>query len=1063
MKLYFLLARRVPPVPSQIVLEVSEILRCRGFRVESGIAEEMLVSPDQLASTHDLYLLKSYTALSLSLAGVLHAEGARLLNPYPGCLASRDKIIASKLLRAAGIPAPRCWVTADLKLLGPIVEETPLLIKPHMGWRGEGIHIVRNRRELAAVPQPQTPLLIQEYLQGTGEGLRMYVAGDQIFAVLKRFSSASSPEPGQPCAVTPELRDIALCCGRAFGLGLYCVDLIETPNGFKVVDVNDFPDYKGAPDAAVAVADYIEGFATRWCSLQPSEMVVPTRAPHASGPVGLFKASGKSAEGTLKLRMLKTDLGASRPIPRLICSDCSSDLVDGAGKVVCPQCGRSWPILDGIPRFSQPSYYWGDLPQRDAARLLSEARELGWREALLRQFAGDEDRLFSVVNWQRATWLSLLGLGRDAVALDLGSEYGAITHSLAHLVAEVYSVEAIPERIEFTQTRLQQEGISNVHLLQDNAVAPRFPNNSFDLIVVNGVLEWVGEWETKGHPRVAQARFLSRLHRLLKDTGVVVIGVENRFGYNALFGGIDHSGLPTTSLMPRFLASLYQRYSRRLHHRASLNPEKPYRTYIHSERGYRKLLAESGFASADFYWADPGYNRPYTLVPLVTAPLQEHLRAKLSDPSQRPRSRRRRLAKALWFSSGLKRSVISDFVILAEKGVGLRRPLSERLSEHVRAAVPQGPNLAEPVLTLSTNQFSKKNVVRVFESGGEKPRFILKTSTPAPGSQEAVQSEFRGLTLVRQHLRSQINPPFFVPEPLGSFSVGSLLYTVESVAAEQSFSRLICAQPRHHQLEYLRRELPRCINAARQLALMLRGEATVERVRDIDPGMWGLLPEFMTEPSLQRLLHLASSVPLSIHSGEGDWVQHGSFTVENLFLEPSSGKLTVTDWGHLTRGVPPLYDVFSLLLSVVPTVVLEKEALAPAENLLERQFLAAFFGQGPWVEFFQKMILTACQWLASPPALVWEMFLQFLFLRIQHFLLQGRPLTRRQTQFLHPMMHNLVRFVHLALRHSGQFLLPPDQWRQRGAHQAYGANCSPEAPGRAIEMPARRSAEVSEE
>src|SRR3989441_8995173 len=97
------------------------------------------------------------------------------------------------------------------------------------------------------------------------------------------------------------------------------------------------------------------------------------------------------------------------------------------------------------------------------------------------------------------------------------------------------------------------------------------------------------------------------------------------------------------------------------------------------------------------------------------------------------------------------------------------------------------------------------------------------------------------------------------------------------------------------------------------------------------------------------------------------------------------------------------------------------------------------------------MILTACQWLASPPALVWEMFLQFLFLRIQHFLLQGRPLTRRQTQFLHPMMHNLVRFVHLALRHSGQFLLPPDQWRQRGAHQAYRANCSPEAPGRAIE------------
>src|SRR5207245_1170397 len=151
----------------QIVLEVSEILRCRGFRVESGIAEEMLVSPDRLASTHDLYLLKSYTALSLSLAGVLHAEGARLLNPYPGCFASRDKIVASKLLH----------------------------------------HRLR--------------------------------------------------------------------CGRAFGLGLYSMDVIGTPDGPKVVDVNDFPGYKAVPDAAVAVADYIERFATRWCSLQPPEMVVP--------------------------------------------------------------------------------------------------------------------------------------------------------------------------------------------------------------------------------------------------------------------------------------------------------------------------------------------------------------------------------------------------------------------------------------------------------------------------------------------------------------------------------------------------------------------------------------------------------------------------------------------------------------------------------------------------------------------------------------------------------------------------------------------------------------------
>ena len=57
--------------------------------------------------------------------------------------------------------------------------------------------------------------------------------------------------------MSEEVRDIALRCGAAFGLGLYGLDLIETPRGPFVVDVNYFPGYKGLPDAAEAVADHV--------------------------------------------------------------------------------------------------------------------------------------------------------------------------------------------------------------------------------------------------------------------------------------------------------------------------------------------------------------------------------------------------------------------------------------------------------------------------------------------------------------------------------------------------------------------------------------------------------------------------------------------------------------------------------------------------------------------------------------------------------------------------------------------------------------------------------------
>jgi ribosomal protein S6--L-glutamate ligase len=260
-RLHFILVRRLPPVPSPVLLEAFDLLERRGFDVRSGIPEEMLLEPDRLEVEHDLYLLKSHTELSLSVAGVLHARGARLLNPYLSCIATQNKIVAARVLRAAGVPIPRCWVTGDLALLEPVVAERPLIIKPYMGHRGAGIHVVRDVYELAAVPTPAGPVLVQEHVEGSGEDLKVYVVGEEVFAVRKPFSASSFTRAGRPCEVASEVRDIALRCGRAMGLGLYGIDLIESEQGPVVVDLNYFPGYKGVPRAGVLIADYVEGYA----------------------------------------------------------------------------------------------------------------------------------------------------------------------------------------------------------------------------------------------------------------------------------------------------------------------------------------------------------------------------------------------------------------------------------------------------------------------------------------------------------------------------------------------------------------------------------------------------------------------------------------------------------------------------------------------------------------------------------------------------------------------------------------------------------------------------------
>lgn len=274
MRLYFMLTRRVPPVPSPVLEEVFEILTRRGFDIDSGIAEELVAEPDRLSIQHDLYILKSHTELSLSLAGILHGQCARILNPYLSCITTQDKITVSRRLNVAGVPTPRSWVTGDFSLLYPIVAERPLLIKPYRGHRGAGIHIVRTAAELDALPPSDTPMIVQQYIPGSGEDLKVYVVGQEVFAVRKPFSTSSFTQAGRPSPVTPEVRDIARRVGEALGLGLYGLDIIESPDGPIVVDVNYFPGYKGVPDIAPLIAGYVEDYANGYIQLAfPSPIV----------------------------------------------------------------------------------------------------------------------------------------------------------------------------------------------------------------------------------------------------------------------------------------------------------------------------------------------------------------------------------------------------------------------------------------------------------------------------------------------------------------------------------------------------------------------------------------------------------------------------------------------------------------------------------------------------------------------------------------------------------------------------------------------------------------------
>lgn len=229
---------------------------------------------------HDLYVLKRMNGLALSLAGALHAQGAAIIHPYPVTVALADKIIASRVLTAAGIPMPATYVAARREMLAPLLEDGPLVVKPYQGSGGYGVRVVRTAAELAQLPERKEPILAQRHHPPHGPDRKLYRIGDEIYGVAKEFPRRTEAEKhGRPFTPTDEQRDLVRRCAAAFGIDLCGVDVIESEGKPYVVDMSGMPGFKGVPDAPQALARYFQAAARRSAAGQPvSTPAVPMRA-----------------------------------------------------------------------------------------------------------------------------------------------------------------------------------------------------------------------------------------------------------------------------------------------------------------------------------------------------------------------------------------------------------------------------------------------------------------------------------------------------------------------------------------------------------------------------------------------------------------------------------------------------------------------------------------------------------------------------------------------------------------------------------------------------------------
>ncbi len=157
------------------------------------------------------------------------------------------------------------------------------------------------------------------------------------------------------------------------------------------------------------------------------------------------------------------------PISDLVCPRCET-LLHNSGEILdCPGCGRSAPVIKGVPHFVSAFPYWEEIPQEQMQELNRRTEGSYWKSALL-DFDDPAVRQASVMmmNLDWANWQWLIDLPPNSRALDIGGGTGTNSHALALHYREVIALEPVLERVEFMQRRFSQEGLSNVKLVRSS-------------------------------------------------------------------------------------------------------------------------------------------------------------------------------------------------------------------------------------------------------------------------------------------------------------------------------------------------------------------------------------------------------------------------------------------------------------------------------------------------------------------------------------------------------------------------------------------------------------------
>ncbi len=202
----------------------------------------------------------------------LQRLGLYVINPPEAIEHCVDKYDILAILEENGIHVPRTAATENVDEALKAFDELggDVIVKPIFGSRGMGATRVVDREVASTIFRAITfhhgVIYIQEFVPHGYSDVRAFVIGDRVVAAMRRVATnwkTNYSQGARPMSLELEktLDEIAVKSAKLVGCKVAGVDILESPMGPIVVDVNSQPGWKGLQSVTrVNVADEIVAF-----------------------------------------------------------------------------------------------------------------------------------------------------------------------------------------------------------------------------------------------------------------------------------------------------------------------------------------------------------------------------------------------------------------------------------------------------------------------------------------------------------------------------------------------------------------------------------------------------------------------------------------------------------------------------------------------------------------------------------------------------------------------------------------------------------------------------------